>query len=217
MKMKLFVAVLLMGLLTAGSVFAFGMPSFGGGGKSAPAGDPDAFLVKARATETLVNRSVDQLAGLLLSKEEKAKIEEEKAAVAKITDPEEKGAALSKIKDSEIAALQKANDEKKLEARSKQFDAKQKKQAGAALFNLGLGALQAADLVQEGQNLSKSMQSNPMLATKVGSILASVKSLGGIVSGTAKVISFLPPVFSAAKIDAPKPSGKDSKPMDVDI
>ena len=217
MKIKTIVAVLLMGVLTAGMAFGFGMPSFGGGGKSTPAGDPDAFLAKAKATEALVNRSVDQLAGLLLTKDQKAKIEAEKEAAAKLTDPKEKDAALAKVRDSEVAALQKAKDENKLEARAKQLDGKQKKLAGAALFNLGLGALQAADLVQEGQNLSKSIQSNPMLAMKAGSILESVKSLGGIVSGTAKVLSFLPPVFSAAKIDALKPAGKDSKPQDTSV
>ncbi|MDD2501047.1 MAG: hypothetical protein PHN92_09520 [Geobacter sp.] len=216
MKMKTVLAVLLMGVLTAGAAFGFGMPSFGGGSKSAPAGDPDAFLAKAKATEALVNKSVDQLAGLLLTKDQKAKIEAEKEAAAKLTDPKEKDAALAKVRDSEIAAFQKLKDENKLEAQAKQLDSKQKKLAGAALYNLGLGALQATDLVQEGQNMAKSMQSNPMLAMKAGSILESVKSLGGIVSGTAKVLAFLPPVFSAAKIDVPKATSKESKPMDTE-
>ena len=133
-----------------------------------------------------------------------------------MTDPKEKDAALAKVRDSEIAAFQKLKDENKLEAQAKQLDSKQKKLAGAALYNLGLGALQATDLVQEGQNMAKSMQSNPMLAMKAGSILESVKSLGGIVSGTAKVLAFLPPVFSAAKIDVPKATSKESKPMDTE-
>ena len=169
------------------------------------------FLAKAKATEALVNRSVDQLAGLLLTKDQKAKIEAEKEAAAKLTDPKEKDTKYAAIRDSEGAELAKLQNDGKLEAQVKQLDSKQRKLAGAALFNLGLGALQATSLVQEGQNLSKSIQSNPMLAMKAGSILESVKSLGGIVSGTTKMLSILPPVFSAAKIDTPKPTAT-SKP-----
>jgi hypothetical protein len=215
MKIKTIVAVLLTGVLTAGISFGFGIPGFGGGSKSASVGDPDVFLEKAKATETLVNKSVDQLAGLLLTKDQKAKIEAEKEAAAKLTNPQERDAALANVRNSEIAALQKAKNDNKLETQAKQLDDKQKKLAAAAIYNLGLGALQAADAVQEGQNLSKSIQSNPMLAMKAGSILDAVKSLGGVVSGTTKVLSFLPSVFTAAKIEVKKPAGKDSKPQDT--
>jgi hypothetical protein len=217
MRIKTIVAALLLVAVTAGSVYAFGLPSFGGGDKSAPAGDPDTFLKKAQKAEKLVNKSVDQLGGIILSKEDKAKLEAKKAEAEKIADPAEKGAALNKITAETTDALQKAAENKKeSEARLKKLDNKQKKLATAALFNLMLGAMQAAELVPEGQNLAKSVQSNPMLAAKVGAITDSVKSLSGIVSGTAKLISSLPPLFMSAKIDAPKPTGTSDKSQDTD-
>lgn len=65
----------------------------------------------------------------------------------------------------------------------------------------------------EGQNLVSSMKSNPMMATKVGSVLDAVNKIGGIASGGAKVVSALPPVFSAAKIDVKLPTSSSAEPV----
>ena len=206
--------VVMVCLVFTASAGAAGFPSFGKS-SSQPAGDPDAYLVKAKTTEALVNKSAELLFGLVASKEEQAKVEELQKTLAAISDPKERNAKIQEKMDSLLAGIRKAAGDKKLEAEAKDWDTKKKTQGAAALFNLALGAMLAKDLVPEGQNIAKSMQSNPMMLTKAATILESVKTLGGIVSGTGQVITVLPPVFMAAKIDAPMPKTTAEKPKDT--
>lgn len=64
----------------------------------------------------------------------------------------------------------------------------------------------AADLVPQGQQMAGAIKSNPMLVAKVGSHLEAVKCLGGITVGTAKVITSVPSVFSAADMQVKLPT-----------
>ena len=206
-------AVVLMGFVAmCGTAGAFGLPSLGGGSKGASA-DPDGFLAKATKSETLVNKSADQLFALVASKEELAKVEALRAELAKATSTEEKNAIMQKIQSTEMAVLGQAKADKELVARAAALDDKKKKQGQDALYNFALGTKLAADLVPEGQNLVSSMKSNPMMATKVGSVLDAVNKIGGIATGGAKVVSALPPVFSAAKIDVKLPTSSSAEPV----
>lgn len=216
MKTKILLIVVMVCLFFTNSYGAFGLPGIGKG-SSKPAGDPDSYLAKAKATEELVNKSADLLFALVGSKEAQAKIEELQKKLAGTTKPEEQKAIMQEKRDSQMAEISRAAGDKKLEAEAKEWGDQKKKQGAAALFNMGLGALLAKDLVPEGQNIAKSLQSNPTMLGKAATILESVKTLGGIVTGTGKVITAVPPVFSAAKIDVvlPKTTAEKEKAADL--
>jgi len=212
MKVRMLLVVAVVGVSLVGTAFGFGLPSLGGGGSSKPAGDPDAFLAKSQASEKLVNNSANLLFGLVASKEAQAKIEAFQKKIAATTNPDEKKSLIQEKCSSELNEISKASANKALEAEAKNWDSKKKEQAKAAVFNLALGAKMASELIPEGQNLSKSIQTNPMMATKLGSITSAIKSLGGVVSGSGKVLTALPPVLTAAKVDVELPKTATDKP-----
>ena len=206
MKRKASLVVLVMSLMICGSAGAWGLPSIPGIGGGSSAGDPDAFLAKAKASELLVNKSADQLFCLIASKEEQARVEEQRQKINATSDEKEKDALTRDLASSECATINKAAADKNLQAEAKNWDAKKKKLAAASLFNLALGGKMAADLVPQGQQMAGAIKSNPLLLTKVGSLLEAVKSLGGITVGTAKVMTSIPPLFSAADIQVKLPT-----------
>lgn len=217
MKMRIYLVMMLMSFLACGTAGAWGIPSLPTLGGGAAAGDPDAFLVKAKASETLVNASADCLFSLVASKEEQAKVEEQKKKIATITDAKEKNAQIQEARTSQLAVVNKAAADKALEAEAKNWDNKKKQLAADSLFNLALGGAMAAELVPQGQNLATSIKSNPALLFKANSIYEAVKSLGGIGMGTVNIMKVLPPVFSAANIDVKLPTSASDKPKQVEL
>jgi hypothetical protein len=216
MKSRMLLMVAVAVFVFSGSAGAAGFPSFGNS-SSQPAANPDAYLAKAKATEDLVNKSAEHLFGLVASKEEQAKHEEKRKKLAATADPKEQKTIIQEIFVSQTAAINEAANSKDLTEKAKDWDDKKKAQGAASLFNLALGALLGKDLVPEGQNMAKSLQSNPMMLTKAATILESVKTLGGIVTGAGKVVIALPPVFSAAKIDVVLPKTSTEKEKVVDL
>lgn len=212
MKFRMLLVGMMVGVALCGTAMGFGLPSMGGG-SSKPAGDPDAYLKKSQTSESLVNKSADLLFLLVASKEAQAKAEELQKKIAATTDPKEQKALLQQKQDSALAEISNAAASKNLEAQAKSWDEKKKAQGKAALFNLALGSKMAAELVPEGQDLAKSIKSNPMMVTKLGSITEAVKSMGGVISGSGKVLTALPPVFKAAKIDVELPKTAMDKPQ----
>ena len=224
MKVRMLVMVITMVLVAYGSAGAWGLPALDivkkvagtvtGGGAAT---NPDTFLAKAKASEVLVNRSAEQLFSLIVSKEEQAKAEVLQQKINATSDASEKKALLQEKSSSILAAVSKSSADAKLAEEAKSWDAKKKTAAVNSLFNLALAGRMAADLVPEGQNMVKSIQGNPLLLAKAGTLLEAVKTLGGIGSGTAKVVSSLPPVFSAAKIDVKLPTSSTETAKDVEI
>jgi len=215
LRVKLLLGVAL--VLSYSSAWAWGLPSLPSIGGGSGGGDPDAFLAKAQAAEALVNKSADQLFGLVCSKEEQAKVEELQKKISTTTDSKERGELLHEKQKSELAALELAKTDQKLLDEVKKWDAQKKKLAASALFNLSLGGKMAADLVPQGQQMVSSIKSNPMLATKLSSIYEAVKSLGGIGTGTAKVLGAVPPIFKAAKIDVELASTSTAPAKSTDL
>lgn len=216
MKFRMFVAAAMVGVVTCGNAGAFGLPKLGIGA-SASAGDPDSFLVKVKTAEELVNKSAESLCNLISSKEEQAKIEALKKKQTESADAKEKNALAQQIRESQTAAICKAAADKNLAEQAQKWDDKKKQLATNSLYNLALGAKISAELIPEGQNLGKSIQSNPLLLTKAGALIDAVKSLGGIATGTAKVITAVPPVFTAANIEAKLPASSTDKPKSVEL
>jgi len=199
------------------SAWGWGLPSLPTVGGGSGGGDPDAFLAKAQVAEALVNKSADQLFGLVSSKEAQAKVEELQKRIDGTTDSSEKGQLIQEKQKSELAALEQAKTDNKLVEEAKHWDAQKKKLAASALFNLSLGGKMASDLVPQGQQVAASIKSNPLLVTKINSIYGAVKSLTGIGSGTVKVLGAIPPIFKAAKIDVNLATSSAAKPQSTDL
>ena len=225
MKFNVLFVGMLIGVVISGNAFGWGLPSLPGlpglpgigGGSSSSASDPDAFLAKAQASEQLVNKSADLLFGLVASKEELAKIEEIKSKMNATTDPQEQKALAQQKMDSELVEISKACENKNLEVEARGWDDKKKAQGTAALFNLALGSKMAADLVPQGQGIISSLTSNPMMVMKLGSLKDAVQCIGGIASGAARVLTAIPPIFSAAKIDVELPKSSTDQPKAIDL
>ena len=218
MKVRILLVILALCLATAGIAGAWGFPSLPVSFSSS-GGDPDAFLAKARNAEALTDRSADSLYKALASKEEQEKMDELRKKLNETTDDKEKDALRHQITESEMATIEKRALDKETEAEAKKWDEQKKKHVADAFYNLSLGSLQAALLVPEGASMASSISGNPIsavrFALKLGSVLESVKSLGGIISNTAKITSAIKPLMSAANIEAKTPSSAADSPKDA--
>jgi hypothetical protein len=227
MKKSVSLAVVTMSLVACASAGAWGIPGLpsipglpgvgsllGGGGASV---DPDAFLLKARASEALVNKSAEQLFSLVASKEEQAKVEEQQRKIDETSDAKEKAALVEEKVSSQLAAIGNASANKQLEAEAKRWSSEKKKLAANSLFNLALGGKMAAELVPQGQGMVGAIKTNPLLLAKLPSMYQAVKCLGGIGVGCVKVMKAIPPVFTAAKIDVKLPTSAAETPKNADL
>ncbi|MEI6213353.1 MAG: hypothetical protein WCP10_04540 [Desulfuromonadales bacterium] len=207
------------GLAVAGMAGAWGLPAALSTSSSSSYGDPDGFLSRARNAEALTDNSADSIYKAVASKEEQAKMEELQKKLIETTDDKEKNALRHQITESEMATIEKRAKDQETQEQAKNWDDKKKKYVADAFYNLSLGSLQAALLVPEGTAMASAISNNPAnairLAIKVTSVLEAVKSLGGVISNTAKVTAALKPLMSAAKIDAKAPASAADKPKDA--
>lgn len=211
-----FVAV----LAFAGIAGAWGIPSIPSlSSGSSSSADPDAFLAKAKRSEALIDKSSDSLFKAVASKEEQAKMEELQKKLNETTDDKEKNALRHQITESEMATIEKQAKDKEVQEKAKSWDEKKKKHVANAFYNFSLGALQAGLLVPEGKNIASSISGDRVravrLAVKINSVTESVVSLGGIIGNTAKVISSMKPLMSAANIQVKSPATATENPVDA--
>jgi len=218
MMIRTIVVTLAIGLAAAGTAGAWGLPTLTASSSSSY-GDPDAFLAKARKAEALIDKSADSLFKAVASKEEQAKMEELQKKLNETTDDKEKNALRQQITESEMATIEKRAKDKELQAEAQKWDGKKKKFVATAFYNFSLGALQAGLLVPEGTSIANGISSNPVnavrLAFKVKSVLESVKSIGGILGNTGKVIGAMKPLMSAANIEVKTASSATDAPRDA--
>jgi hypothetical protein len=118
-----------------------------------------------------------------------------------------------------LATIEKQAKDKEVQAQAKKWDEKKKKHVSNAFYNFSLGALQAGLLVPEGTSIANSIASNPVNAARLGlklkSVTESVKSIGGILGNTTKVIGAMKPLMSAANIEIKSPATATEKPVDA--
>jgi hypothetical protein len=210
-------------LALAGTAGAWGLPTMASlpslGSASASSGDPDVFLAKAKKSETLIEKSSHLLFKAVASKEEQAKQEEMLKKMNQTSDPQEKNAQLMLINESESATIQKDAASKAIQQEAKNWDAQKKEQVSNALYNFSLGALQAGLLVPEGKAMASSIAGNPVnaarMAFKLNSVYDSLKSIGGILVNSTKVVGALKPLMLAANIQVKLPTTATDKPVDA--
>lgn len=206
-------------LAFAGIAGAWGLPVAIPSLSTSSSADPDAFLAKAQRSEALINQSSDSLFKAVASKEEQAKMEELQMKLNETTDDKEKNALRHQITESELATIDKKAKDKQVQEEAKQWDANKKAHVSNAFYNFSLGALQAGLLVPEGTSIANSIASNPVnaarLAIKLNTVYDSVKSIGGILGNTTKVIGAMKPLMTAANIKVKSPATATESPVDA--
>jgi hypothetical protein len=220
MNIKTVFTVVSVVLAFAGVAGAWGLPQVRSlVPASSASADPDVFLAKARLSEALIDKSSDSLFKAVASKEEQAKMEEMQKKLNETTDDKEKNALRHQITESEMATIEKQAKDKEVQKQAKKWDENKKKMVANSFFNFSLGALQAAQLVPEGKSIASSISGDPVkavrLAGKLNAVYESVKSIGGILGNTAKVIGAMKPLMSAANIQVKSPASVTEKPVDA--
>jgi len=213
---KLCGALVVLGVASyAPQAMSFGFGNLMGGSSSASsnAGNPDTFMKTAASAGILMNESLAHLTHALVSKNESAKIDADRKAANAITDPKEKEAALTKVNESETAAINEATHNTDLKAQIKKMDSDKRAELGASAFNFSLALLQDKSLSDQATGLMSSMSSNPMQATKLGDIKGTVSSLSTQISSGSKIAGKMPDIFSAVSVKAPVSS--TDKPMTI--
>ena len=181
-----------------------GMPGASQSSSPAPAVDIDTFLESANLAKNLVEASVTHIAAAVGAKEQVQEIMDRREAANKITNPQEKDAALKKIASDEIAIIGAADADavsKKLAAEKNQTKAKE---LGASIYNLVLGLLKDKDAFEQGQALIKQIQSNPMNAARMAPKIVRLKevlgSIGSQISATPTLLKSAKALATVAKV-----------------
>lgn len=190
------------------SAHAFGLP-----GISGQAGSIDNFLKAADDAEKLMRGSRWHLVFALLAKNKLDALKIRREATEKITDPQEKEAKLREFdKDLtvELAKLNYAEVSTKLERKANN---KKKSQIASSLFNFSLGALQDAELVQQGQSLATTPPS-PAIATKLPRVKNFVSNMKEQMESIGKVVKGLKMLSTSVGLKA-LPAKASDKPMPI--
>lgn len=192
------------------------MPSMGGGGGGGA--DIDGFLITTLQAEELVRRSSLAVLDAVGSHEKVLALRENAKAAAAIPDPKEREAAMRRVDADAQAQLAMVDYDAKAKELEGSVSADQRRQLGAAIYNLFLGILKDKEAVQRGQALTQSLASNPMGMAMQGGKLLRVKdaagSIGGQMSNLLKIAGGLPKLMSVAKLNA-LPTSSSDQPKDV--
>lgn len=182
--------------------------------------DIDAFLVSTEQARELTRRSAVALLFAVANHEVAVKIQEEQKAAEATTDPKEKEAALRRVSDDAAAQLAAVDYDAKAKELEASASADQRKQLGAAVFNLALGILKDKDVAAQGAAITQSASRNPMgLATQGGKLIRvkdAVGAVGGQMGNLGKIAVGLPKLMSAAKLQT-LPTSSADKPMATDL
>lgn len=191
-----------------------------GGSKSSGGGDVGAqvadFLKRSSVLSALSGNALAKINSAFDSEEALARRRKEQEELEKITDPQEKQARAAKIYESESAAAEKLAKSADLQDRMKNLDETKKKRVGEALFNFGIGALQAPGLLQSGQAIMQGVGSNPMNIVKVVPVKDAIPLLTKIGSDAGSTIATFLKVAKGADISVPQAKA-DSKPVDAPL
>jgi hypothetical protein len=162
------------------------------------------FGAKSAVLSALTSRSVTAINAAFSSEEE---IEQKRAAllaIDQITDPKEKQAKTAALYESESAEAKRRLASGEMEKKISSLDETKKKQIGTALFNFGIGALQASDLTLTGQNLVRKVSFNPLNITKVSPVADALPLLGQVAVDAGGLMVGIMKLARGAKISVPE-------------
>lgn len=200
-------------------VQAFGLGGLVGGNKSSGGGNAeqqiDDFLKTADQAHGLTAKSVETLAGALLTKEANDKLKADMDAAQATQDAKEKEANIRKVEADRMAALSKVDWAKGAKEIEKSNDKKKQAQVGSSIYNFMLALLKDKDLMEKGSSLASSAASNPMLVTKLGKVKDVVGSISGQMDNMTKVATGLQKLSSVAKVTTLPTKATDEPKEDI--
>lgn len=167
-------------------------------------GDVTNFGKKSAVLSTLTSRSVTAINAAFSSEEEIEKKRAALQAIDQITDPKEKQVKTAALYESESAEAKRRLDSGEMEKKMSSLDETKKKQLGTALYNFGIGALQAAELTRTGQNLVQKVSSNPMNISKVSPVADALPLLGKVAVDSGGLLVGVLKLARGAKISVPE-------------
>lgn len=167
-------------------------------------GDVTNFGKKSAVLSTLTSRSVTAINAAFSSEEEIEKKRAALQAIDQITDPKEKQVKTAALYESESAEAKRRLDSGEMEKKISSLDETKKKQLGTALYNFGIGALQAAELTKTGQNMVQKVSSNPMNISKVSPVADALPLLGKVAVDSGGLLVGVLKLARGAKISVPE-------------
>ncbi len=210
--------------LVAGAGFATpALAQFGGlggmlgGGRPAGGGDVGAqvadFLARTAVLSVTAAGALQSINAAFASEEDLARKRKEQAELNAITDPKEKQARAAQIYQSESAEAEQRAKSGDLQQMVNNLDDAKKKRIGQALFNFGIGLLQAPGLIKSAQGILQGVASNPMMITRAIPVKDAVPVLQKIVSDGGSTIATFIKVARGANISVPTAT-ESSKPVE---
>ncbi|HAD83490.1 MAG TPA: hypothetical protein DCG71_01440 [Brevundimonas sp.] len=187
-----------------------------GGGARPSAGDPDAFLSETLETTKLVWSAASLLAYAV---SEDGKQEEAKAQLAAIQGASSLRELQAHKSDFEanVAAVDKnAADAAAWQANYDSASEQKRALMLNAAFNFTVGMMRNAELAQQAPDLIRGLQSNPMQATKLGSLRAAAGLLGDQVQATRSMVGPMRTLLSRGGVEVPvNATASSAKPIEL--
>lgn len=193
----------------------FSKPTAPSGGGATPQ-EVDKFLRQVVDADNLVRDSSLHLAKAVLSKGEVAKIEAQMKAAKEVQDPKERQARLAVVDADMMAKLEKADFEKENEQLKAKKDAKKNESIRSSLWNLGLGSIKDAELVNTGKGLVSGVPS-PAVADRIPAVKEAIARLASQGQGLAKILGHAKSLMSTVGLESlPKSASEQPRPVPHD-
>lgn len=177
-------------VLASGPAFAFGVGGLKGlAGGSTPAAstlsgqDFEAMFKLFTEADDLLQKSVNSLVKMVGNKEVIEELDRKMAAAKEIKDPKEREAAITKVREAQVAALQAASEQQATTERLAALSADQKKLAADSAYNFMLAGLKDMTVVEAANGIISKVSANPTAAM----------SFSGDISRTKDIAATLPP------------------------
>lgn len=180
------------------------------------AGDVSNFVTKSSVLGAISSRSVTAINVAFSSEEQIAAKRAALLAIEQTTDPKEKQAKTAALYESESAEAKRRLDSGEMEKSIGGLDAVKKKKIGAALLNFGIGALQAVDLTNSGQNMLQKASSNPMNFLKLLPVKDALPLLGQVASDAGGFFVGMMKLAKGANISVPEVKA-NSKVVNIEV
>ncbi|SJM62020.1 hypothetical protein FM111_08660 [Brevundimonas diminuta 3F5N] len=188
----------------------------GGGQPQATAGDPDAFLSETLETTKLVWSAATLLAHAV---DEDGKQEEARAQLAAIqgaSSLRELQAQKASFEANVATVNANAQDAAALQAKYDNASANQRTLMLNAAYNFTIGMMRNVELGQQAPTLISGLQSNPMQATKLGSLRAAAGLLGDQVQATRSMVGPMRTLLSRGGVEVPaNATASSAKPIEL--
>jgi|GEM_PF-1466104 len=188
----------------------------GGGQPRATAGNPDAFLSETVETTKLVMTSAALLAAAASQNADRDTLKAQIAAIEGASSPRDLQAQKANF-DANVTTLnQNAADAAALQAI---YDNASEQQRGLMLnaaYNFTIGMMRNVELGQQAPSLISGLQSNPMQATKLGSLRAAAGLLGDQVQATRSMVGPMRTLLSRGGVEVPaNATASNARPIEL--